>query len=71
MLTVGLNAVSATFRQLIEKVMQGIYWQTQLLYINDIILVASDFHTYLGRLAELFQWLQLAELKLKPKNGQY
>lgn len=34
----------------------------------DIIVVASDFHTYLEQLTVVFQRLRLAGLKLKPKK---
>lgn len=66
MLLFGLNSDSATFQSLIEKVLQELHWQTLLLYLDDITVVARDFSTHLERLAELFQQLRAAGLKLKP-----
>lgn len=36
------------------------------LYLDDVIVVASDFNTHLQRLGEVFERLSGAELNLKP-----
>lgn len=48
-----------------EKVLQGLHWQTLLLYLNDILVVAKDFPTHMERIAKVFQRLRAAGLKLK------
>ena len=37
-----------------------------LLYLDDIIVIASDFETHLDRLVEVLSRLRGAGLKLKP-----
>lgn len=64
----GLGAVSATVHKLMEKVLQGLHWQTLLLYVDNIIVVADDFPTHISRLAAVFQRLRTAGLKLQPER---
>lgn len=49
-----------------KKVLQKLYWQTILLYLDIIIVVGRNFKTHLERLAEILQILRTAGLKLKP-----
>ena len=45
---------------LMEQVLRGLHWKTALLYLDDVIVIASDFRTHLDRLAEVLQRLQQA-----------
>ena len=49
----GLTSAPATFQRLMERVLQGLHWKTLLLYLDDIIVIAPDFHTHLERLEEV------------------
>ena len=49
-----------------EQVLHGLYWNTLLLYLDNVILISLDFHSYLQRLEKIFKRLQDAWLKLKP-----
>ena len=64
----GLTSAPATFQRLMEKVLQGLHWQTLLLYLDDVIVIAPDFNTHIQRLREVLQRLQQAGLKLKPSK---
>ena len=43
----GLTGASSTFENLIEKVMRGLQWETYVLYLDDVIVMAmiSQTHT--------------------------
>ena len=66
MLPFGLTSAPATFQRLMEKVLHGLHWKTLLLYLDDVIVIAPDFHSHLQRMEEVFQRLRQANLKLKP-----
>ena len=51
-----------------ENVLRGLHWKTLLLYLDDIIVIATDFQTHVKRLAEVFERLRNAGLKLKPSK---
>ena len=61
----GLTSAPATFQRLMESVLKGLHWKSLLLYLDDIIVIAPDFKTYLARLEEIFQRLKSAGPKLK------
>ena len=64
----GLTSAPATFLRLMEKVLHGLPWRTLLLYLDDIIVMAPDFQSYLSRLREVLDRLRTAGLKLKPSK---
>ena len=64
----GLCNAPATFERLMERVLQGLLWQTCLVYIDDIIVFGKDFRSALMHLKEVFERLRQAHLKLKPKK---
>ena len=47
-----------------ELVLRGLTYVTCLVYLDDIIVFARDFSTHLSRLAEAFERLKQAGLKL-------
>ena len=49
-----------------EQILHGLYWKKILLYLDDVIVISSDFDSHLQRLEEVFKWLQDAGLKVKP-----
>ena len=59
----GLSNSPGTFQRLIDMVLRGLRWSSVLVYIDDIIVYAHS-HADL-KLAEVFQRLQAANLKLK------
>ena len=64
----GLTSAPATFQRLMERVLQGLHWKTLLLYLDDIIVMSTDFQSHLSRLTEVFERLRQAGLKLKPSK---
>ena len=62
----GLTGAPGTFQRLVELVLQGLQWQTCLIYIDDIIVFGVNFEEHMSRLEEVLQRIQNAGLKLKP-----
>ena len=67
-LSFGLTSAPSTFERLMETVLRGLHWQTVLIYLDDIIVFSKDMNSHLERLAEVFQRLTAAGLKLKPQK---
>ena len=64
----GLCNSPATFERLMERVLSGLHWQICLVFLDDIIVYAGTFEEELKRLGEVFDRLQMANLKLSPKK---
>ncbi|XP_077362008.1 uncharacterized protein LOC144006828 [Festucalex cinctus] len=62
----GLCNAPATFQRLMDRVLAGMQWETCLVYLDDIIVLARDVGEMLQRLSKVFDRLQRANLKLKP-----
>ena len=64
----GLCNAPATFQQLMGMVLAGIQWSSCLVYLNDTIVVGKTFEEHLRNLAQVFDQLRCAGLKLKPQK---
>ena len=60
----GLTTAPSVFQRLMDLVLCGLTYVTCLVYLDDIIVFAKDFNTHLSRLAEVFERLKQAGLKL-------
>ena len=69
-LPMGLSNSPGTFQRLMDLVLRGLTWQSVLIYIDDIIVYAHSHAELQLRLAEVFEWLLIANFKLKPPQGQ-
>jgi hypothetical protein len=58
----------ATFCRLMEMVLADIVWSQCLVYLDDILAFGKDFATAELNLRAVFERLQRANLKLKPKK---
>jgi len=47
-----------------DLVLCGLTYETCVVYLDDIIVLSTDFDTFLGRLREIFSRLRAANLKL-------
>ena len=52
-----------------EIVLDGLQWNTALIYIDDVIVFGGTFEEELEWLVEVLQRLQKANLKLSPKKS--
>ena len=66
----GLCNAPATFERLMDQVLAGLPWEVCLVYLDDIIVHASEFEGAISRLREVFLRLRTANLKLNPKKCQ-
>ena len=60
----GLTTAPSVFQRLMDLILCGLTYVTCLVYLDDIIVFAKDFNTHVSRLAEVFERLKRAGLKL-------
>ena len=61
----GLCNAPATFKRLMDRVLQGLRWSRCLVYLDDIISLGSTFDSALTNLTLLFERLRSYGLQLK------
>ena len=64
----GLTNSPATFQKLMESILGGLQWNRIVLYLDDVIVYGETFEKTLENLAEVFNRLKEADLKLKPSK---
>ena len=64
----GLCNAPSTFQRCMELVFRGLQWNFLLVYLDDIIVLASNFEEHLARLEEVFKRLFQSGLKMKPSK---
>ena len=64
----GLANAPSTFQRLMELALSDLHWKTCLVYLDDIIIFSRTVEDHFLRLAEVFQRLRDAGLKLKPSK---
>ena len=67
----GLCNAPGTFERLMEQILQGLQWETLLIYLDDVIVFSKDVAGQITRLKEVFTRLGTANLKLKPKKCEF
>ena len=64
----GLCNAPSTFQRCVKLIFHGIQWKYLLVYLDDIIVIASNFDEHLDRLEKVFKRLLKAGLKMKPSE---
>ena len=64
----GLCNSPASFSRMMNLVMAGLNFAVCLIYLDDIIVFASDLDTHLQRLSQVLERLAVVGLKLKPSK---
>ena len=64
----GLANAPSTFQRLMELALSDLHWKTCLVYLDDIIIFSRTVEDHFSPLAEVFQRLRDAGLKLKPSK---
>lgn len=67
----GLTNAPATFQRLMQCVLSGLTYEQCLIYLDDIIVFGTSFHQHLERLRTVFQHLEKAGMKLKPRKCHF
>ena len=62
----GLNNAASTFQRTMELALQGLQWETCLIYIDDIIVYGVDFEQHMQRVEQVLERISEAGLKLRP-----
>lgn len=66
----GLCNSPATFSRVIQLVLQGLSWKECLAYLDDVIVLGTDFESHIQSLTKVFSRFQKYNLKLKPSKCQ-
>lgn len=64
----GLCNAPGTFERLMETVLRGLQFEMCLIYLDDIIVFGKNFGDMVKNLFLVFNRLECAGLKLKPKK---
>ena len=67
----GLTNAPATFQRLMEAVLSGLSRTSCLDYIDDILVIGHSFEEHLRNLAQVFDRLREAGLKLKAEKCKF
>ena len=65
-LPMGLCNSASTFQRLMNMVLAGLTYTSCLVYLDDIIIMASTLEEHQARLEEVFRRIRTAKLKLRP-----
>ena len=64
----GLANSPACFMRLMTRVLQGLMWETCLVYLDDVIIFSADFPEHLERLRQILTRIRDANLSIKAKK---
>ena len=67
-LSFGLCNSPATFRIVIQLVLQGLTWVECLSYLDDIIIFGTSFENHVENMRKILERFKQYNLKLKPQN---
>ena len=67
----GLCNSPATFQRAMQLVLRGLTWEELIVYLDDIIVLGTDFESTLRSLRNIFIRFRDHNLKLKPKKCQF
>jgi transposase InsO family protein len=67
----GLSGAPSTFQRCMDKVLSGLTMKICCVYLDDIIVFAEDQQQLYQRLETIFDRLNQANLKLKPKKCEF
>ena len=67
----GLSNAPSTFQRLMETTLRDLNWKSCLIYLDDVIVFSHTFEEYLYHLAQVFDRLREANLRLKPSKCSF
>ena len=70
-LAMGSCIAPATFQRAIQLVLRRMTWEQVILYLDDIIVLGTDFSDTLAALRNVFIRFRQHNLKFKPKKCQF
>ena len=70
-LPMGLCTAPATFQRAMQLVLRGLTWEEVIVYLDDVIVLGTDFDDALLALRKAFTRFREHGLKLKPKKCHF
>ena len=67
----GLCNAPATFQRLMNTTLAGLLWSACLVYLDNIIIIGRTFEAHLQNIAQVFERLRQAGLKLQPAKWTF
>jgi hypothetical protein len=67
----GLCNAPATFQRAMQLVLEGLLWKEAIAYLDDVIVLGTDFEHHLRCLRSVLLRFRLHNLKLKPKKCKF
>lgn len=67
----GLTNTPISFQTLMSNVLRGLNWKSVFVYVDDILIFSSSFDEHLQHLAQVFDRLKNANLKLQPTKCHF
>jgi hypothetical protein len=67
----GLKSAPMTFQRVMELALQGLQWQSCLIYLDDVVIFSKTFDEHIERLSTVLDRIRTAGLKLKPEKCQF
>ena len=61
----GLTSTPATFQRLMNQLFEGEKWKFVHIYLDDILIVSSNFQEHVVHIEQVLKYLSEAGLKLK------
>ena len=67
----GLCTTSVTFQRTMQLVLRGLTWEEVIVYLEDVIILGTDFDGALLALNKAFNRFPVHGLKLKPRKCNF
>ena len=67
----GLKNAPATFQRIMDEVLRGLFEDTCLVYLDDIIIYSSSLQEHLQKLIKVFKRLESANFKIKLEKCEF
>ncbi|MCG7878513.1 MAG: RNase H-like domain-containing protein, partial [Candidatus Thiodiazotropha endolucinida] len=70
-LPMGLCTAPATFQRAMQLVLRGLQWEEVIVYLDDVIVLGTDFKDTLSALRKVFCRFRHHNLKFKPRKCHF
>ncbi|MEW8187006.1 MAG: reverse transcriptase domain-containing protein, partial [Candidatus Thiodiazotropha endolucinida] len=70
-LAMGLCTAPATFQRAMQLVLRGLTWEQVIVYLDDVIVLGTDFNDTIEALRKVFIRFRSHNLKFKPRKCQF
>lgn len=70
-LAMGLCTAPATFQRAMQLVLRGLTWEEVIVYLDDVIVLGTNFDDTLEALHKVFIRFRVHNLKFKPRKCQF